>query len=447
MHRFLSSQPLRLILLLSIAGNSSAVFANGLSFSTATDFTTGKYGGPSATDIWYVPFTARYDKGRASFRVTLPYLNMTGPDNVLGPGIGGIDGRGTIINGGGVSGGSSGGGIVICDEQNINCPVIISENGNNSGSGGGGSDDDDDSGSGGGGSDDGGGDDSGSGGGGGDDSGSGGGGSDDGGGDDSGSGGGGSDDGGGDDSGSGGGGGSDDGSSGGSGGVDDGGGDGSGGGGGGSGSGSGGSDDGGSGGSDDGDDDSADAIGKLRQLKVGALGLAGGIPLGGSPLSSTSRSGLGDVVTAFSYNLIDHAPTGIAFDITTRLKIPTASTSQNLGTGQVDYAVQGDLFKTISNFTLSATFGYRILGNPSNVTFHNVFYGAAGIGYRLSGTVTLGTSYNMGQSPVRLQDSRDLTVYLSQRVSNHFRLNIYGLKGFSERSPDWGGGINLRYVF
>ena len=365
MRRFISSPPLQFILLLFIACNSPAVFANGFSFSTATDFTTGKYGGPSATDIWYVPFTARYDKGRASFRITLPYLNMTGPGNVLGPGIGGIDGRGIIINGGGVSGGSSGGGIVICDELNINCPVIISENENNSGSGGGGGR-----------------------------------GSDDGGGDDSGSGGGGSDDGGG-----------------------------------------GGVDDGGS------DDDSEDVVGKLRQRKVGALGLAGGIPLGGSALSSTSRSGLGDLVTAFSYNLIDHAPTGIAFDITTRLKIPTASTSQNLGTGRVDYAIQGDLYKTISNFTLSATFGYRILGNPSHVTFHNVFYGGAEIGYRLSGTVTVGTSYNMGQSPVRLQDSRDLTLYLSQRVSNNIRLNIYGLKGFSERSPDWSGGINLRYVF
>lgn len=180
---------------------------------------------------------------------------------------------------------------------------------------------------------------------------------------------------------------------------------------------------------------------------MSALGLAGGIPIGGPSLLNSNRSGLGDIVTAFSYNLINHTPSGIAFDITARLKIPTASSSQRLGTGQVDYAIQGDLYKTISKFTLSATFGYRILGNPSNVTFHNVFYGAAGIGYRLSDTITLGTSYNMAQSPVRLQDSRDLTVYLSQRVSNHFRLNIYGLKGFAERSPDWGGGINLRYVF
>ena len=53
----------------------------------------------------------------------------------------------------------------------------------------------------------------------------------------------------------------------------------------------------------------------------------------------------------------------------------------------------------------------------------------------------------MGQSPVKLQDSRDISIYVSQRVSDNFRLNIYGLRGLSERSPDWGGGLNLRYVF
>lgn len=407
------------ILLLSLACASQTVSANGFSFSTATDFTSGRYGGETSTDIWYVPFTARYDKDRASFRITIPYLNMTGPSNVLGPGIGSIDSRGTLFDGGGsISGGFGGGGIVICDNRSTDCPGVIAAG--DSGSSGGGSDDggSDDHGGNGGGSDDGGGDDHGGSGGG----------SDDGGGDDHGGSGGGSDDGGGDDHGGSGGGSDDGGSS--------------------SGGDSGGSDDDGSssGGSDSGHG-SDDAAHKLRQSKVSVLGLASGIPIGGPSLLNSSRSGLGDIVTAFSYNLINHTPSGIAFDITARLKIPTASSSQRLGTGQVDYAVQGDLYKTFSKFTLSATFGYRILGNPSNVTFHNVFYGGAGAGYRLSDTITVGTSYNMGQSPVRLQDSRDLTVYLSQRVSNYFRLNIYGLRGFSERSPDWGGGINLRYVF
>ncbi|MBY0473439.1 MAG: hypothetical protein K2Q13_00060 [Nitrosomonas sp.] len=408
MHLSFSFKQKSLALLLLVLGiNCPVVFANRLSFSAATDFTTGKYGGSTATDIWYVPFTARYDKDRASFRVIVPYLNITGPGNVLGPGIGGVvDGGGPII--GGISGGSSSGGggvIVICDEDTQNCSgENPGREESNSGSGGG-----DDNGNGGGN----GGGNSGSGGG-------------DGGDDNSGSGSGGS--GGDDNSGSGGGG--DDGNSG-------------------SGSSGGGDDDnsGGGGGGGDEDDDSDDAINSVRLSKTIASGLIGGIPLGGSSFNRTTQSGLGDVVAAFSYNLIDHAPTGIAFDITTRIKIPTANAKQNMGSGQVDYAIQGDLFKTMSKLTLSATFGYRILGNPSGITFHNVLYGATGAGYQLSPSVTMGANYTMGQSPVRLEDSRDLTLYLSQRVSNNFRLNAYGIRGFSDRSPDWGGGINLRYIF
>ncbi len=433
MHLSFSFKQKSLALLLLVLGiNCPVVFANRLSFSAATDFTTGKYGGSTTTDIWYVPFTARYDKDRASFRVIVPYLNITGPGNVLGPGIGGVvDGGGPII--GGISGGSSsgsGGVIVVCDENTQNCSgENPGREESNSGSGGGG-------GNGNGGSDDGGNSGSGGGDGGDDNSGSGGGGS--GGDDNSGSGGGG---GGGDDnSGSGGGGsGGDDNSGSGGGGDDDNSGSG--------GGGSGGDDNSGSGGGGDEDDDSDDAINSVRLSKTIASGLIGGIPLGGSSFNRTTQSGLGDIVAAFSYNLIDHAPTGIVFDITTRIKIPTASAKQNMGSGQVDYAIQGDLFKTISKFTLSAAFGYRILGNPSGITFHNVLYGATGAGYQLSPSVTLGANYTMGQSPVRLEDSRDLTLYLSQRVSNNFRLNAYGIRGFSDRSPDWGGGINLRYIF
>jgi len=381
MHSTFLFKQTSLALLLAFAyGSSTASAAKGLSFSAATDFTTGNYGGATSTDIWYAPFTARYDNGRATFRVIVPFLNITGPGNVLGPGIGGIDGRGSIIGGGDIGGGligGGGGGIVVCDEENDDCSNNDDDNsgsddGANNGSGNGGGDDDN-GGSGSGGGDD---DNSGSGSGGGDD-------------DNSGSGSGGGDD---DNSGS-------------------------------------------------GSDDSE------RQSKISASGITGGIPLGGPSTTTSSQSGLGDIITAFSYNLIDHAPTGIGFDITTRLKIPTASASRNLGTGQVDFAIQGDLYKTISRFTLSATFGYRVLGNPAGVTFHNVLYGAAGIGYQLSSRTSIGTSYNMGQSPVKLQDSRDISIYVSQRVSDNFRLNIYGLRGLSERSPDWGGGLNLRYVF
>ena len=82
------------------------------------------------------------------------------------------------------------------------------------------------------------------------------------------------------------------------------------------------------------------------------------------------------------------------------------------------------VFKTVSKFRFNATFGYRILGNPSGIIFHNVLYGAAGMGCRSSSDSTIGTSFNVGQSPLRLQDNGDLTFYLSHRVSDRFRIAV-----------------------
>ncbi|ARO88794.1 hypothetical protein EBAPG3_014020 [Nitrosospira lacus] len=281
----------------------SAIAADGFTISAGTDFSTGKYGGTASTDIWYVPFVGRYDRGPASFRLTVPYLNITGPGNILGPGIGGIDGAGGIGGGGG-----GGGGVFACGEDRRR-------------------------------------------------------------------------------------------------------------------------------GADKPEDD----------------GTCTDTGAGGTPATNAvtrrTESGLGDLVAGFTYNLLDHKPSGLVFDITGRIKIPTASAARGLGSGKLDYAVQGDLIKSISQFSVFTSFGYRILGDPSGVIFHNVFYGAAGLGYKLSSTSLLGTSFNIGQSPLRLQDSRDLSVYFTHRVGENFRFNVYGLKGFSERSPDWGSGVTLRYVF
>ena len=361
---------IRTIAILSIIGNCNPIYANSFSVSAGFDFTSGKYGGSSTTDIWYVPFTGRYDYKDLSFRITVPYLDLTGPGNILGPGIGGINiGDGGIIPG--IIGGSlGGGGIFICDENNGDCAPTDDDSDldddNNSGSDDDDSDPNDNSGSG----------------------------SDD-------------DDPDPDDN---------------------------------SGSGS--------------DDDAADDSDEINVLTfnendihilTSALNQTGIVQNTGP--SHFSHSGLGDIVTALTYNVITHESTGIIFDITGRMKIPTASTARNLGTGKFDFAVQGDLVKTISRFMLSASFGYRMLGNPQGIDLHNVLYGATGIAFRFTPDTTIGASFNIGQSPVRRQDSRDFTLYMSYRLNKNFRLNAYGLRGASERSPDWGGGISLRYAF
>lgn len=60
--------------------------AEGLTLGTGFDYTTGKYGTSEKTDILYVPFYARYEAGRSVFKLTVPYIRIDGPGNVLGAG-------------------------------------------------------------------------------------------------------------------------------------------------------------------------------------------------------------------------------------------------------------------------------------------------------------------------------------------------------------------------
>lgn len=47
------------------------------------DCSSGKYGDVASTDILYVPFTGKYETGRWMFKLTVPYIEVTGPGNVV----------------------------------------------------------------------------------------------------------------------------------------------------------------------------------------------------------------------------------------------------------------------------------------------------------------------------------------------------------------------------
>lgn len=160
-----------------------------------------------------------------------------------------------------------------------------------------------------------------------------------------------------------------------------------------------------------------------------------------------SRKGLGDTTLALTYNLFYHRASRTRLSFTGRLKVPTGNTALGLGTGKVGYAVQTNLYRGFGRFNLNALFGYRIPGSPSTIKFSNTFFGAAGIGYRATSRSMLGVRFNINQSVIRLQDSRILMAYFLHRYDKNIAIHLYGLKGFSERSPEWGSGVSLRYMF
>lgn len=65
------------------------VQSGNLNLSVGVDYSSGKYRQPVATDITYVPVAARYEWDRWSLKLTIPYVSITGPGNVV-PDIGNV---------------------------------------------------------------------------------------------------------------------------------------------------------------------------------------------------------------------------------------------------------------------------------------------------------------------------------------------------------------------
>ena len=54
-----------------------------LSLSSEVEYSSGKYGGTEATDILFVPFVAKFESGPTILKLTVPYVEINGPGNVL----------------------------------------------------------------------------------------------------------------------------------------------------------------------------------------------------------------------------------------------------------------------------------------------------------------------------------------------------------------------------
>lgn len=74
------------VLLLAFGG---ARAADGLSLGVGVDYSSGDYGTGTSTDIFSVPFTAKYGSGNWTWKASLPWLRVSGNANVV-PGLGDV---------------------------------------------------------------------------------------------------------------------------------------------------------------------------------------------------------------------------------------------------------------------------------------------------------------------------------------------------------------------
>ncbi|MGB2832167.1 MAG: hypothetical protein WBC07_04400 [Methylotenera sp.] len=97
------------ILILAAFWSTSAL-ADGFSASVGGDYSTGKYGSRESTDVYYMPLALAFDSGVLTYKLSIPYIRVTGPGDIVPGGFGGS----SASSGGASSGGASGIGAFGC---------------------------------------------------------------------------------------------------------------------------------------------------------------------------------------------------------------------------------------------------------------------------------------------------------------------------------------------
>lgn len=178
-------------------------------------------------------------------------------------------------------------------------------------------------------------------------------------------------------------------------------------------------------------------------------GPGGGIVTGGDVVTVSegrreTHEGLGDVVVGVTYRLDPPLAAFPYVDFTTKLKIPTASESEGLGTGEPDTTLQIDMLKPFGRFTPFGTIAFRFVGDPPDADLTDTLSASLGFDWRIAKSLSAGVYYGWRQTASRsLGDAHELVPFVSWKLARHFTLGPYAEVGLSDAAPDFGLGIQL----
>lgn len=167
----------------------------------------------------------------------------------------------------------------------------------------------------------------------------------------------------------------------------------------------------------------------------------------------TTAGGLGDLGFSAGY-LLPEAWTGTwLVELQGRLKAPTASTRNGLGTGKVDYGFGVDIARGRGTVRPFVNLGYRVLGD---FTFDNAATGETqDVDFRNGPAVSAGTSVVLGDNTLLFSydyarktvdtasDSHSLYGSWTYHVGPHLDLTGYGTAGLSRSAPDFAVGLQI----
>lgn len=158
----------------------------------------------------------------------------------------------------------------------------------------------------------------------------------------------------------------------------------------------------------------------------------------------TSPSGLGDLVGTAGYRVVDNLLTGVQVVVSARVKFPTATVREGLGTGRTDVGGAASVRKRFGSGWLYGELGYIALGKPAGTDLRNAVTWGVGGGKRLTSRVFLLASAFGNSAVLSGYDApAEVGVGLGVRLADHVNLTAIPSVGLSHASPHFGVTVGL----
>lgn len=164
-----------------------------------------------------------------------------------------------------------------------------------------------------------------------------------------------------------------------------------------------------------------------------------------------SNAGLGDTILKARFFVVDDpGPNGWWPSLTpfVKLKIPTADEDKNLGTGELDGGFGLEFDKTFGQFFIFGDVSYTFMGDPPGQDLRDRPGASIGMGYRLTGALTVSGMLDWRRALVKGNDDPvELFGQLAIKLAPALSLTPYAFAGLTDGSPDFGIGVELSYRF
>lgn len=176
---------------------------------------------------------------------------------------------------------------------------------------------------------------------------------------------------------------------------------------------------------------------------------AGYSPSSNAPFSPSSapalmsQSGPGDVVATAAYRLVDSS-NGVQVVLGARLKAPTASAEDGLGTGKADVAGTVTVRKRLARGWIYGDAGFVKIGTPDGADLDNAFLWGVGGGRQLSPRVfVLGAAYGNTAVVSAFGAPAEISAGLGFKIGERVNLTVMPLVGLNDASPRYGVTVGI----